>query len=164
MMQKHKQWWKGERGEWYVVIQAFLLLLVIYVPRSVPWNCGWHMPESRLACITAAVFMLAGVLLASAGTLCLGRNLTPMPHPMDGAPLIQSGPYRLVRHPIYSGILFMALGWSVWLQSHVKLGCTLLLFIFFDLKSRREERLLAQIFPEYDGYRKRVSRLVPFIY
>jgi protein-S-isoprenylcysteine O-methyltransferase Ste14 len=58
----------------------------------------------------------------------------------------------------------MALGWSVWLQSHVKLGFTLLLFILFDLKSRREERLLAQIFPEYDGYRKRVSRLVPFIY
>jgi protein-S-isoprenylcysteine O-methyltransferase Ste14 len=163
-MQKRKQWWKGERGEWYVVIQAFLLLLVIFVPHSVPWTSGWHMPESRLVCITAAAFLLAGVLLASAGTLTLGRNLTPMPHPRDGAPLIQTGPYRLVRHPIYSGILFMALGWSVWLQSHVKLGFTLLLFIFFDLKSRREERLLAQIFPEYESYRKRVSRLVPFIY
>jgi protein-S-isoprenylcysteine O-methyltransferase Ste14 len=163
-MEKRKHWWKGERGEWYVVIQAFLLLLVIFVPLSVPWTSGWQMPESLLVCITAAAFLLAGVLLASAGTLSLGRNLTPMPYPRDGAPLIQTGPYRLVRHPIYSGILFMALGWSAWVQSLVKLGLTLLLFIFFDLKSRREERFLVQIFPEYDDYRKRVSRLVPFIY
>lgn len=163
-MQILSQWWRGGRGEWYVVIQALLMLLVIFVPLSVPWTSGWHMPESRLVFVTASAFLLAGVILASAGTLSLGRNLTPMPHPRDGAPLIQSGPYRLVRHPIYSGILFMALGWSVCLQSLVKLGFTLLLFICFDLKSRREERFLAQIFPEYDDYRKRVSRLVPFIY
>ncbi|RPI93163.1 MAG: isoprenylcysteine carboxylmethyltransferase family protein, partial [Chloroflexi bacterium] len=39
-----------------------------------------------------------------------------------------------------------------------------LLFVFFDIKTRREERWLARKFPEYAGYQQRVRKLIPFIY
>jgi protein-S-isoprenylcysteine O-methyltransferase Ste14 len=108
--------------------------------------------------------LLAGILLAATGALNLGRNLTPLPKPKENAPLIVAGAYRLVRHPIYSGITFMAFGWGMWLNSWLTVGYSLLLFAFFDVKSRYEERLLAEKFLEYAAYRKQVRKLIPFIY
>jgi protein-S-isoprenylcysteine O-methyltransferase Ste14 len=106
----------------------------------------------------------AGILLAATGAVCLGKNLTPLPSPKENATLIISGAYRLVRHPIYSGITLIAFGWGMWLNSWLTVGYALLLFAFFDIKSRHEERLLAEKFPEYDAYRKRVRKLIPFVY
>ena len=94
----------------------------------------------------------------------MGKNLTPLPRPKENATLVVSGAYRLVRHPIYSGITFMAFGWGLWLHSWLTIGYALLLFAFFDIKSRREERWLEEKFPEYAVYRKRVRKLVPFVY
>jgi protein-S-isoprenylcysteine O-methyltransferase Ste14 len=58
----------------------------------------------------------------------------------------------------------MALGWGLWLPGWLTIGYAILLFVFFDVKSRREERLLEAKFPEYAEYRKRVRKLVPFVY
>jgi protein-S-isoprenylcysteine O-methyltransferase Ste14 len=108
--------------------------------------------------------MLAGLVLALAGTLSLGRNLTPLPRPKSDATLVVTGAYRLVRHPIYSGILFLVLGWGLWLNSFLVIGYALIFFLFFDIKSRQEEVWLVEMFPEYAGYRKRVRKLIPFVY
>jgi protein-S-isoprenylcysteine O-methyltransferase Ste14 len=110
------------------------------------------------------LLFLAGILLAATGTFNLGKNLTPLPVPKDNATLIVDGAYRLVRHPIYSGIIFMAFGWGVWLNSWLTVFYALLLFIFFDIKSRYEERLLMEKFQKYAAYRTRVKKLIPFIY
>ena len=75
-----------------------------------------------------------------------------------------TGAYSLVRHPIYSGIIFMALGWAAWRHSWATAGYVLLLFAFFDVKSRREERWLGEKFHEYGAYRQRVRKLIPFVY
>lgn len=107
---------------------------------------------------------LAGLLLAVTGVINLGRNLTPLPIPKENAPLIITGAYRFVRHPIYSGITFMAFGWGLWANSWLTIGYAGLLFIFFDIKSRYEERLLGEKFPQYCAYRKRVRKLLPFVY
>lgn len=107
---------------------------------------------------------MAGIILAAAGAVNLGRNLTPLPAPRERGKLIVSGAYRIVRHPIYGGLTFMAFGWGVWLQSWLTIGYALLLLAFFDIKSRYEERLLQEKFPEYDAYRARVRKLIPFVY
>ena len=63
-----------------------------------------------------------------------------------------------------SGLTFIAFGWGFWLHSWLTIGYALALFVFFDVKSRYEERLLLEKFPEYAAYRKRVRKLVPFVY
>jgi protein-S-isoprenylcysteine O-methyltransferase Ste14 len=160
----HKQWWKGSRGEWYLVVQAGLFVLLAFGPRTWQGLPAWGPPYAVPGSLGGGVLFLAGVLLAVAGAANLGKNLTPLPRPKEHATLIVTGAYRLVRHPIYSGITFMAFGWGLWLHSWLTIGYALLLFAFFDIKSRREERWLEERFPEYAAYRKRVRKLIPFVY
>lgn len=157
-------WWKGSRGEWYLVVQAALFLLVIFGPRTWPGVPEWGAHYGRLASVAGGILFLAGGFLAAAAAFNLGRKLTPLPKPRDNAELVVIGAFRLVRHPIYSGLTFMAFGWGLWLHSTLTICYALLLFVFFDIKSRREERWLMEKFPEYADYRKRVRRLIPFVY
>ena len=78
--------------------------------------------------------------------------------------LIRKGPYRYVRHPIYTGLLVMFAGTSLYIG---QLRCLLgfpLVAIGFWIKLKQEERLLVRHFPEaYPNYRREVKALVPFI-
>jgi len=58
-----------------------------------------------------------GALITFAGVVSLGRWLTPFPQPLPKSQLRTGGAYALVRHPLYSGILFMAFGWSLYSSS-----------------------------------------------
>lgn len=155
---------KGARGEWYLVVQAGLFLLLAFGPRTSGWLPAWESPYTWIGALAGGALFLAGTLLTATGAINLGKNLTPLPDPKEHATLIVSGAFRFVRHPIYSGITFMAFGWGLWLNSWLTSGYALLLFAFFDIKSRREERLLEGRFPEYADYRKSVRKLIPFIY
>ena len=108
--------------------------------------------------------MLAGGALLAAGGFSLGRGLTPLPYPRDGACLRETGPYALVRHPMYSGVLLLALGWAIRVEGWLTLGYVAILFAFLDLKSRREEAWLVAKFPAYASYQRRVRKLIPFVY
>ena len=157
-------WWKGTRGEWYVVVQVGLFALVVLGPRSWPGAPSWPPPYSWMASGLGAALILAGAALAIGGVLRLGRNLTALPFPKEGAPLRQSGPYAIVRNPIYSGLILAAFGWGLLVNGWLTLGYALVLFVFFDVKSRREERWLCEKFPEYGAYQQRVRKLVPWVY
>ena len=159
-----KPFWKGSRGEWYLVVQAGLFLLLIFGPHTCRWITTWNATFSWIGSLGGGVLFLLGILIAVTGTVNLGKNLTPLPLPRENATLIMTGAYRFVRHPIYSGITFMAFGWGLWRQSWMTIGYALLLFAFFDIKLRLEERLLAERFQEYAEYRKRVRKLLPFVY
>ncbi len=82
----------------------------------------------------------------------------------QGHELIRTGPYRFVRHPIYTGLLLMSLGtaieagrWHSWLSLPLTL-----LGVWIKLK--QEERLLRRHFPDqYPVYQKQVSAFVPFV-
>jgi protein-S-isoprenylcysteine O-methyltransferase Ste14 len=108
--------------------------------------------------------MCAGGVLFLAGLIRQGRSLTVSARPRDGAALIQDGPYAVVRHPMYSGLLALACGWALFLQSWLTLAYAAALFVVLDLKARREERWLLERFAAYGEYRRRVRRLVPFVY
>jgi protein-S-isoprenylcysteine O-methyltransferase Ste14 len=68
-----------------------------------------------------------------------------------------------MRHPIYSGIIFLFSGYSVYQNSVYKLLISLLLVILFYLKSNYEEQRLAQKFPDYKQYRSKTGRFFPWI-
>lgn len=160
----HKPLWKGSRGEWYLVAQACLILLLAFGPRTARGVPAWSVPYTWIGTLAGGILLGTGIILAVSGVVCLGKNFTPLPSPKEHATLIIAGAYRLVRHPIYSGLTLSAFGWGMWLNSWLTFGYALLLFAFFDIKSRHEERLLAEKFPEYDAYRKRVRKLIPFVY
>jgi protein-S-isoprenylcysteine O-methyltransferase Ste14 len=90
--------------------------------------------------------------------------LTAVPYPKDEGMLIETGPYRLVRHPMYCGGILISLGWALWVHSWLTLGYVMVLFVFFDIKSRCEEHWLKAKFSDYAAYQKRVRKLIPFVY
>jgi protein-S-isoprenylcysteine O-methyltransferase Ste14 len=157
-------WWKGTRGEWYVVAQVGLFALVLFGPRNLPGAAQWPDPYALVATVAGAALALVGGALSLAALLRLGPNLTPLPFPKDGSVLVESGPYSIVRHPIYSGLVFAAFGWALVVHGGLTLIYALALFLFFDIKSRKEERWLCGKFPEYGDYQRRVRKLVPFLY
>ncbi len=163
-MKSQNPWWKGEHGEWYVVAQMSLGLMVFVGP-IIWWDWpAWPFPASKLTSVIGVVFLLSGSLLFISGILRLGANLTALPYPKSESTLIETGPYRIVRHPMYSGATLVAFGWSLWIHSWLAIGIALVLFVVFDLKTRREETWLKEKFPDYSAYQQRVHKLVPLIY
>jgi protein-S-isoprenylcysteine O-methyltransferase Ste14 len=65
---------------------------------------------------------------------------------------------------MYGGGLVLALGWALFGRSWLTLGYVIVLFVFLDLKSRREEKWLAEKFPTYRSYQARIRKLIPFVY
>lgn len=157
-------WWRGARGEWLVVAQIALMALVLFGPRRVGDTPAWPAAQARVWSVIGATLATLGAALFLAGVFRLGRGLTPLPYPKDGAALVQSGAYGIVRHPLYSGGLAIALGWALAVRGWLTLGYVLVLFALLDFKSRREERWLAAKHPEYAAYRQRVRKLIPFLY
>jgi protein-S-isoprenylcysteine O-methyltransferase Ste14 len=94
----------------------------------------------------------------------IGRNWgTPMSQ-KDDPELVTSGPYRLVRHPIYSGILFAGVGTAVAL-SWLWLVAVVLAGSYFIYSATVEERNLTEQFPEtYPAYRRSTKMLIPFVF
>jgi protein-S-isoprenylcysteine O-methyltransferase Ste14 len=164
MIMSRTPWWKGTHGEWYVVVQFALFALVVLGPRTWSGWPTWTLPYTPLGSIAGAALLLVGGLLIAAGIFRLGANLTAVPYPKDKATLIETGPYQLVRHPMYSGGIFMALGWALWVHGWLTIGYAIMLFVFFEVKARREEQWLKDKFSGYTAYQKRVRKLIPFVY
>jgi len=108
--------------------------------------------------------MVGGGFLAGRGIVDLRPSLSPFPRPLAGAPLIDTGSYRWIRHPIYAGLVLVALGWGVATASPPAIIGASLLFLLFDGKARREEAWLIAAHPRYVEYRRRTTRLIPWIY
>lgn len=152
----------GPRGEGWVVIQLVLLWLLVAV--GVGWNGAWDREARMVTTMVAGLLVLGGGFLAFRGVVDLRGALTPLPHPRDGASLVDTGAYGLVRHPIYGGIVIAALGWGLFAASPPAIAMAFVLLGFFRLKSAREEAWLAGAYPGYEAYRARTKRMLPFVY
>ncbi len=81
----------------------------------------------------------------------------------EGHRVVDTGPYRLVRHPIYTAIIAAGFIMAVELATPAALFGAALLTFGWWMKAREEERLLGQALgPAYDAYRRRTPMLVPF--
>jgi protein-S-isoprenylcysteine O-methyltransferase Ste14 len=144
----------GPRGEGWAVAQAALALAIVAAGIAGP---RWSGSATPLRVVAGLALGIIGLALLVAGVVGLGSSLTPFPRPSERSTLRTGGAYRLVRHPIYGGSMLAALGWSL-ISSPLALIGTAFLSILFELKSRHEESMLMERFPEYDGYRRRVRR------
>lgn len=110
-----------------------------------------------------SALLVCGIGLAVWARIHLGRNWGMPMTRKDEPELVTSGPYRFVRHPIYSGVLLALLGTSLatniyWLIALAIMGS------YFIYSARVEERLMLGEFPDaYAGYMARTKMLIPFV-
>lgn len=148
------------RGAGYVVAQAVLMVAALLAPAFARAD-GWPVALAVAGAIVAA----AGIGMAAAASVTLGRrSLSPFPKPRTGAVLVSHGIFSVVRHPIYTGLTLLVLGWGLAWSGPVTIVGALVLLVFFDVKARREERWLVATFTEYTEYRRQVKKLVPLVY
>jgi len=151
----------GCRGEGWVVAQ-FVLGACVVVLGIVGF--AWPDGLSRVLTFVGLLLGVFGLVLFVLGVRGLGSSLTPFPRPSEGATLREGSVYARVRHPIYGGVLLLALGWSLAL-SPVALVPAALLWIVLELKARHEESMLLERYPGYAQYAERVHRrFIPRLY
>lgn len=139
--------------------QVVILALIVLAPMS---GETWSIPA--LFQTPGWVLLGIGAALSIWSATNLGRSLTPLPRPLPDGRLVTEGAYRFVRHPIYLGVLLCAFGFALATMSPLRLVLAAILFVFFDMKSRREEKWLEEKYPGYASYKKRVKKLLPWIY
>jgi protein-S-isoprenylcysteine O-methyltransferase Ste14 len=158
-------WRNNSRGEYLVLLQGALLTGFVILPiYQLP---GLKIQSTQLLALTwsvASILGLGGLILIIKGLIDLGKNLTPLPYPIENGELVQTGIYRIVRHPLYSGLILVALGWTLFQMSISHLIASAILIIFFEIKANREETWLTQKYPDYSEYSQRVKKLIPGIY
>jgi protein-S-isoprenylcysteine O-methyltransferase Ste14 len=121
-------------------------------------------PHVEALAWTGVVLCIAGFAFCIWARFTLGRNWSGVVTLKRGHELISDGPYALVRHPIYTGLLTMFVA-TVIVLGHVA-GIIAMPFVFVSLwiKLRYEEKLMLKQFPnEYAAYQQRVKRIIPFI-
>ena len=121
-------------------------------------------PHIDAILVTAAALCICGVGLCFWARAVLGRNWSGTVTLKENHELIVRGPYRLVRHPIYTGLLAMVIATFIQ-QGHIG-GVIGLILIFVSLwiKLSYEEEVMRKQFPDqYAAYRERVKRIIPFV-
>ncbi len=150
----------------------FRVLLIIAVVLVVRTQSAQHTAVTVLTfSFTNPIINLLGVILCAAGIglavwarVYLGRNWGMPMSLRQGHELVTTGPYRFIRHPIYSGILLAALG-SVLASTAWWLFLFLAYGGYFFYSVGVEEKMMMEQFPDqYPAYKTKTKRLIPFIY
>lgn len=139
-----------------LVAGQFALLAVIAV---LPGGPRWPVP-GWLFGLGAVGVLLGAVVMVLAGT-ALGRGLSAVPIPNEHAELRTGGLYRVVRHPIYAGLLLAVGSFVVATGGGWRAVAYVLLVVLLTVKARWEEVRLARRFAAYPAYAARTPRFVP---
>lgn len=138
------------------------LLIGPWTPPMLAVKPLWHVGYGG-AYVLAAV-QLAGLLFTWWARIYLGRLWSSVISRKEDHRIIDTGPYSLVRHPIYSGLILALVATGIAEATVTALiGAALLIFGVW-LKASSEERFLrAELGSEYDAYSRRVPMLIPFL-
>lgn len=144
-------------GKLWVTLQFGLLALLAILCLEQAYR---HWPGA----LTYGLWLAGGAVgLWTLGVNPIG-NFNIRPEPRSGGRLVQQGPYRWVRHPMYVSVLLLAAGAATWVSTVVGWASWVLLLAVLVAKARLEESWLLQRFPGYADYRRRTWWLVPGVY
>lgn len=145
------------------VILVWLLVRTHVIPAG--WIVLHPWPDNPAIEVLGLALTVLGCLFAVWARLTLGSNWSGLPTVRRGHELVVRGPYRLVRHPIYTGILLAVAGSAI---ANGAIGWMLswfVVFIGYAVKIGQEEKLMMETFPQdYPEYRRRVKALIPGVF
>lgn len=150
-----------------IFIQVIGLWMIFGLPFRRRGDALAHplLPRTSNMAIFGLCLTLASMLLCVWARILLGRNRSGVDRLNQNRELLRKGPYRVVRHPVYAGVILAMLGTAiVFSRAECFVGVLLVAFGFL-LRVRLEDRFMRKKFgEEYARYRKQVRALIPFIF
>jgi protein-S-isoprenylcysteine O-methyltransferase Ste14 len=143
-----------------LTLAAIVMILASYWPLA--WGVLWRTPPT-IAWAMAA-FVLAGLLFTWAARLHLGPLWSSTSAPTEDHRIVDTGPYGIVRHPVYAGLLLAAVATAVERGRLEAAAGAIVLIAGVSLRAKLEERFLRRDLGDeaYASYRRRVPMLIPF--
>ena len=159
----------GRRQLWRrIAVRLGIIMVILFAGRvpiviSVIRTAAVRVPGSTLTHMAGIALCAVGIALAIYARTILGRNWGMPMSRKENPELVTGGPYAVIRHPIYTGMLCAMLGTAlstniVWIVVMIPFG------LYFIYSARREEKLMINEFPDqYPVYMKRTRMLLPFV-
>ena len=138
-----------------VAVQASLIAAAVMIPRRPAWS------ENDGVTVLAEAAIWIALALGVWGALHLGRGLTPLPLPNGAVELVTRGPFRWIRHPLYSAVILGISGIALRSRTPTVIVIAIGLTLFLGLKARWEEQHLRTAFVGYAEYATRTGRFIP---
>ena len=159
---------QSPRLTWLALLVSLLSALIL-LATAVSILAGWLAPLSALdtLAVTALGFaaLAAGVWGYLSAARVLGRLWTPYTALLPGHQLVETGLFRLVRHPIYTSLLLLFTGTALAFPTLWSLAAAGLMDLVYVLKALEEDRFLKRYLPGYAEYAGRVPRrLIPGVW
>jgi protein-S-isoprenylcysteine O-methyltransferase len=149
----------------YTAILVVGVYMIFAKQTGIPWFDRPLLSVTVPIALAGLLVVVIGVAFSIWARFMLGSNWSNRVTVKENHTLVRTGPYRIVRHPIYSGILLGMFG-SALQRGGIRCFVGVLIYgLSFWLKTRAEERFMVQSFgEEYLEYRHRVKALAPFIF
>jgi protein-S-isoprenylcysteine O-methyltransferase Ste14 len=140
---------------------------------TIQWSLWWLFPLSTFVEKVeytslqpyGYLLLISGVILFILANKAHGSTnklkLNASPRPNNSAKLVTNGVYAYIRHPIYSSFIQISFGIALLIGNLGSIAVAFASLVFYDFKSRYEERLLIKTYPDYNLYKARTGRFVP---
>jgi protein-S-isoprenylcysteine O-methyltransferase Ste14 len=147
---------------WVVWIGWWLLFARGFGIEPLSWQV---IPATSVAAYLGFVFTMVGLSFAIWARLVIGKNWSRLIHVKHDHELMQSGPYRIVRHPIYAGLMLATLGTAIAYALLSGFVGFFLVVVAWGYKARLEESVMLEQFGhQYHEYRQQVKGLIPWVW
>ena len=147
------------------VVPLLACAVLLAAPRWLPPILSARVvPAGRLLPLLGAVMVAAGLGFAAWARAHLGRNWSGIVTVKEDHALVRTGPYRAVRHPIYTGLLLALIGTAMAIGEWRGVLAVIFALIGFLWKIHVEEKRMRENFPEYAQYRHQTAALIPLLY
>ncbi len=140
-------------------VANLIAIVATFLPFTLPF-LGKPALNKLEILLMANLIIIIGIILSIYSLGSLGKSFSIIP---QARRLIETGPYRVVRHPLYMSELIGVFGLVLAGLSFLKIGIFALLVVLQAYRAFQEEKLLADVFPEYKEYSLKTCRFVPYI-
>ena len=152
---------RKDKGSFVLIIFGIFILLIATITLSYTNIGGINNSVSYLG----MALIIIGFILRQYSIKILGRFFIPTVSKQKSQRIIQTGPYRYIRHPSYTGLILELVGLSLALSNIMSLLITLIFILpIIIYRIKVEESFLIKNFKEYRLYKQKTKKLIPFIY
>jgi protein-S-isoprenylcysteine O-methyltransferase Ste14 len=141
-------------------VKSAIFVLIQFICVGIIAFTGKIIPENPIY----LVGIILSALLALRAMIAMKFHFNAAPDILPGATLKTGGPYRVIRHPMYTSLILLNLFWII--NDFTIFRLVIFIFLFIDLvvKLYFEEKVLEEKFPDYSEYKKHTKRIIPFIF